>query len=159
MIRPLPWPRTRPVAAVLLLALVNASASAQAPEPAPAPRLVGDAQQGRALLLQRFETGCILCHQLPGLPRGGDLGPALEPVKTRWTADALRNRIADARRFNPQTIMPPYRSTEGLVAVAPAYAGRPVLTEQALEDIVAYLMLEPNPAVGPAPNRTPETQP
>jgi sulfur-oxidizing protein SoxX len=56
-------------------------------------------------------------------------------------AEGLRQRIADARRFNPYTIMPPYLSTEGLQEVAAAYRGQTVLTPQGLDDIVAYLML------------------
>lgn len=107
----------------------------------------GDAERGRSLLLQRFETGCILCHQVPGLRAGGDLGPPLQALGQRFSADQLRDRIADARRYNPQTIMPPYFSTQGLQHVAPAYQGQTVLSEQALEDIVAYLL---NPAAAAA---------
>ena len=36
-------------------------------------------------------------------------------------------------------IMPPLRSTDGLRDVAPAWAGRAALTEEQLDDIVAYL--------------------
>jgi L-cysteine S-thiosulfotransferase len=101
----------------------------------------GDAARGRALLLERQETGCILCHVLPGLPQGGALGPPLSGLGLRYTSDELRLRIADARRYNPETIMPPYFSTEGLRNVARAQAGRTVLSEQALADIVAYLLV------------------
>ncbi len=102
----------------------------------------GDAARGRALLLDRLETGCILCHVLPGLPQGGALGPPLSGLGQRYTSDDLRLRIADARRYNPETIMPPYFSTEGLHNVARAQAGKTVLSEQALADIVAYLLAE-----------------
>ena len=112
---------------------------ALAAPPAPA----GDAARGRALLLQRQDSGCILCHVLPGLPQGGDLGPPLSGLKQRYNRDALRARIADARLGNPDTLMPPYFSTEGLHNVARAQQGRTVLGEQALADIVAYLLAEP----------------
>ena len=105
-----------------------------------------DAARGRALLLQRAETGCILCHAVPGLPQGGSLGPPLNGLGQRYSRSALLLRIADARRFNPDTIMPPYLSTAGLRNVAPAYAGKTVLSEQALADIVAYLLAAPEPA-------------
>ena len=101
---------------------------------------VGDALRGRALLMQRQETGCILCHVVPGLPQGGALGPALNGLAQRYDRDELQGRIADARRFNPQTIMPPYFSTEGLQNVARAQTGRTVLSDQGLADIAAYLL-------------------
>lgn len=115
--------------AVLLIASLTSPAMA-----------AGDAERGRALLLQRHETGCILCHMVPGLALGGAIGPPLLDIAKRLDADALRARIADARRFNPDTVMPPTRSTVGLHNVAAPYSGRSLLTEQALDDIVAYLM-------------------
>lgn len=102
----------------------------------------GDAARGRALLLERLESGCILCHVLPGLPQGGALGPPLGGLGQRYSSDDLRLRIADARRYNRETVMPPYFSTEGLHNVARSHAGRTVLSEQALADIVAYLLAE-----------------
>jgi sulfur-oxidizing protein SoxX len=48
-------------------------------------------------------------------------------------------RIVDASRLNPNTIMPPYYRTEGLTRVAPAYQGKPVLSAEQIEDVVAYL--------------------
>jgi sulfur-oxidizing protein SoxX len=104
----------------------------------------GDVQRGRALLLQRQETGCILCHVVPGLPQGGALGPPLIGLAQRYSSDALQARIADARRFNPDTIMPPSLSTEGLHNVARAQRGKTVLTEQAVADIAAYLLTAPD---------------
>ena len=107
------------------------------------------AERGRTLLLQRHETGCILCHTVPGLPNGGNLGPALTDLGARYSPPELRARIADARQFNPQTVMPPYFSTAGLSRVAPAFAARTILSGQGLDDIVAYLLRAP--AAAPAP--------
>jgi len=116
----------------------------RAAEPAQATaQLQGSADQGRRWLLQRHETGCILCHEVAGIAQGGQIGPPLRDLARRYTAQELSQRIADARQFNPQTIMPPYRSTAGLQHVAPAYQGKPVLTEQALADIVSYLLGSP----------------
>ena len=56
------------------------------------------------------------------------------------TAVQARERISDARRFNRETIMPPYLSSADLHNVAPNYRGRAILTPQALEDIVSYLL-------------------
>jgi sulfur-oxidizing protein SoxX len=35
--------------------------------------------------------------------------------------------------------MPPYYRIDGLKRVAPAYEGKPVLTAEQIEDVVAYL--------------------
>ena len=115
------------------------------PAPAASP------ERGRALLLQRQDTGCVLCHQIPGLPAGGALGPSLQGLSERSTPEQARERIADARRFNPQTIMPPYLSTEGLHKVATPYQGQTVLTPQALDDIVSYLFAKLGGALGATP--------
>jgi sulfur-oxidizing protein SoxX len=125
------------------LAWAWALAAAQAQPATAAPGAVGVAasvERGRLLLANRNESGCVLCHVVPGLPAGGELGPSLAGIAQRSSVDQLRSRIADARRFNPHTIMPPYQSTEGLQGVAAPYQGRPVLSPQGLEDIVAYLM-------------------
>jgi sulfur-oxidizing protein SoxX len=36
--------------------------------------------------------------------------------------------------------MPAYHRTEGLVRVAPAWRGKPVLSAEQIEDVVAFLM-------------------
>jgi sulfur-oxidizing protein SoxX len=51
----------------------------------------------------------------------------------------LRLRIVDPGRVNPSTIMPAYYRTEGLVRVAPAWRGKPVLSAEQIEDVVAFL--------------------
>lgn len=101
----------------------------------------GSPERGKALLLQRQDSGCVLCHQVQGLPAGGALGPSLVGLPERSTKEQARERIADARRFNPQTIMPAYFSTEGLNKVASPYKGQTILTAQGLEDILSYLFL------------------
>ena len=98
------------------------------------------AQRGYQLLLQRQDSGCVLCHRIPGLPVGGDIGPTLQGLSARASAPEVRERIADPRRFNPLTLMPAYLSLTGLTNVAQAYRGKTILTEQGLDDIVAYLV-------------------
>lgn len=100
-----------------------------------------DVERGRALVADRTQSLCLLCHALhsAGDANQGNLAPPLEAVATRLDAKGLRERIADMRRFNPATVMPPFRSTEGLRDVAPAWQGRAALTEQQLDDIVSYL--------------------
>ena len=99
-----------------------------------------NAERGRKLIQNRQETGCVLCHTIPGMKEGGEMGPNLQGLSQRLTADQIRYRIADPRQLNPQTFMPAYFSTQGLNNVAKPLIGKTVLTEQGLEDIVAYLL-------------------
>ena len=46
----------------------------------------------------------------------------------------------DAAKINPETIMPPYYRIDGLARVAPGFRGKPILTAEQIEDVVAYLM-------------------
>ena len=57
----------------------------------------------------------------------------------RLDAAQLRLRLVDPQRFNPDTIMPSYRRTESLRQVAPAWKGRPILSDAEIEDVIAYL--------------------
>ena len=100
----------------------------------------GDAARGRAIVADRARGLCLLCHSAPIPERfQGDLAPPLAGAGARWSVDQLRLRVADARRLNPDTIMPSYLRREGFNRVAPAWRGRPVLEPQEIEDVVAYL--------------------
>jgi len=107
----------------------------------------GDVERGRLLVADRTQSLCLLCHALTaaGDANQGNLAPPLDGLAVRLTPQAMRERIADMRRFNPTTVMPPFRSTEGLRDVALAWAGKPALSEQQLDDIVAYLAALPKP--------------
>jgi sulfur-oxidizing protein SoxX len=74
------------------------------------------------------------------MKEGGEMGPGLNGLSQRMSADQIRQRIADWRAVNPQTFMPAYFSSKGLHNVAKPLVGKTVLTEQGLEDIVAYLL-------------------
>jgi L-cysteine S-thiosulfotransferase len=52
----------------------------------------------------------------------------------------LRLRLVDGLRVNPQTIMPAYHRSDGLVRVGPAWQGKPLLAAQQVEDVVAFLL-------------------
>ena len=110
--------------------------------PEPLDGLAGDAARGRTLVASRQQGLCLLCHRGP-LPEErfqGDLAPDLAGAGTRFSAAQLRLRLVDARRLNPDSIMPPYYRTEGLTRVGPAWQGRTLFTPQQLEDVVAYLL-------------------
>jgi L-cysteine S-thiosulfotransferase len=100
----------------------------------------GDPARGRALVLERSST-CILCHSGPfGEARfRGDLAPSLAGTGNRWSASQLRLRLVDAARINAQTIMPSYHRVDGLTRVGPNWRGKPILSAEQIEDIVAFL--------------------
>jgi L-cysteine S-thiosulfotransferase len=100
----------------------------------------GDAARGRALVLERTST-CILCHSgpFPEEKFQGDLAPDLAGAGTRWSEGQLRLRLVNAARLNPATIMPSYYRVDGLDRVAPAWRGKPILSAEQIEDMVAYL--------------------
>lgn len=101
----------------------------------------GDAARGRDVLLGR-DGNCLLCHAVPeaGGRFMGNLAPPLTGVGARLSAGQLRLRIVDSQRLNRDTIMPPYYRTKGLNQVAEAWRGKPVLSAQQIEDVVAYLL-------------------
>jgi sulfur-oxidizing protein SoxX len=101
---------------------------------------VGDAARGRALIADRTST-CILCHSapLPEVKFQGDLAPSLAGAGSRWSEGQLRLRLVDASRLNPATIMPSYYHVDGLVRVGAAWRGKPILSAEQIEDMVAYL--------------------
>jgi sulfur-oxidizing protein SoxX len=101
----------------------------------------GDPVRGREIVLSR-DSNCTLCHAVPGsdVRFMGNLGPPLAGTGARFTEGQLRLRIADSLRLNPDTIMPSYYRVDGLTGVAAQYRGRPVLSAQQVEDVVAYLL-------------------
>jgi sulfur-oxidizing protein SoxX len=100
----------------------------------------GDAARGRALVLNRVST-CILCHSgpFPEEKFQGDLAPDLAGAGKRWSEGQLRLRLVDGSRLNPATIMPSYYRVDGLQRVGTAWRGKPILSPEQIEDIVAYL--------------------
>jgi len=101
----------------------------------------GDAARGREVVLGR-DSNCLLCHAVPeaGARAMGNLAPPLGGAGARLVEGQLRLRIVDSMRLNPQTIMPSYYRVDGLNQVAAALRGKPVLTAQQVEDVVAYLL-------------------
>lgn len=101
----------------------------------------GDPQRGRRIVRDRETGNCLICHKVPEPDElfQGDLGPDLGGIGKRLTAGQIRLRLVDESRLNPQTLMPPYYRVDGLNRVAARYRGKPVLTAQEIEDVVAYL--------------------
>jgi L-cysteine S-thiosulfotransferase len=102
----------------------------------------GDAARGRAIVGNRQVGLCLLCHSGP-FPEErfqGTIAPDLKGAGARWNEGQLRLRIADASRLNPETIMPPYYRVDGLQRVPASFRGKPVLSAEQIEDVIAYLM-------------------
>jgi L-cysteine S-thiosulfotransferase len=101
----------------------------------------GDPVRGRAIITNRQVGLCLLCHSgpFPEEKLQGTLAPDLKGAGLRSTKGQLRLRIVDASRLNPDTIMPPYYRTDGLARVARLFRGKPILTAEQIEDVVAFL--------------------
>lgn len=101
----------------------------------------GDPTRGRALAVDRTST-CILCHSgpFPEQRFQGDVAPSLTGTGSRWSEGQIRLRLVDASRLNAATIMPSYYRIDGLNRVGRTWQGKPILSAEQIEDIVAYLV-------------------
>jgi sulfur oxidation c-type cytochrome SoxX len=89
--------------------------------------LNGNPKRGKEIAMSKSDRNCATCHQLPGDEWPGTVGNSLLHYKTRgYTDDRVYQQLYDARKFNPNSIMPPFGSHN-------------LLSDQDLRDIVAYL--------------------
>lgn len=110
----------------------------------------GNAEAGLEIMVARGKGNCIACHQVTALeeyPFHGEVGPSLDGVGARWTAEDLRGIVANAKMTFEGTVMPAFYQTDGFTRPGNAYTGKaadgpldPILTAQEIEDVVAYLM-------------------
>jgi len=108
--------------------------------PAPLTAVPGDPVVGEKIVVNRKLGNCLSCHSMPiKAPDQGNVGPSLAGVAATTPVAQLRLRIVNPKLIDPQTIMPAYYRVAGLHDVAPAFAGKPILTAQQVEDVVAYL--------------------
>jgi L-cysteine S-thiosulfotransferase len=124
----------KPALAALVAAMLFAGCASQV-------AANGDVGRGRALVANRQQSMCLLCHQAP-IPEErfqGDLGPSLAGVGARLSAQQLRERLVDSRAVQAESIMPAYGRATGLHNVARRHAGQSIFTEQQLDDVLAYL--------------------
>jgi sulfur-oxidizing protein SoxX len=107
----------------------------------PLTETAGDASRGLAIVAGR-DANCLLCHAVPetGERFMGNVGPPLSGVANRLSAGELRLRVVDPTRVDPAVAMPAYYRVHSLDEVAAAYRGKPILTAQQVEDVVAYLL-------------------
>jgi sulfur-oxidizing protein SoxX len=100
----------------------------------------GEPARGREVVTGR-DANCLLCHAIPetGERFMGNVAPSLSGVAGRLTPGQLRLRVVDPTRLKPDVAMPAYYRTQGLDRVMEPYRGKPVLSAQQVEDVVAYL--------------------
>jgi sulfur-oxidizing protein SoxX len=128
------------IGVVLALALLPYTVVGDA-VPAPLVEAPGDPARGRAVVVSRQRGLCLLCHTGP-FPEErfqGDLAPSLAGVGSRLSEGQIRLRLIDSRRLDPGSIMPSYYRTDGLERVGAAWRGKPVLSAEEIEDVVAFL--------------------
>jgi L-cysteine S-thiosulfotransferase len=112
--------------------------------PEPLTTTPGDAARGQAIVADRQQGLCLLCHTGPfAQPQlHGTLASDLRGAGSRWSEAQLRLRVADSKRLNPDSLMPslhkPPADDRG-ARVGAAWRGKPVLDAQQVEDVVAYL--------------------
>jgi len=102
----------------------------------------GDPKRGAKLVVARKKGNCLACHkiqQLNEFPFHGNVGPELTDVASNLSEGEMRLRLVNPKVVNPETIMPAFYRTEGLHRVMKKFQGKPVLTEQEIEDVIAFL--------------------
>jgi sulfur-oxidizing protein SoxX len=111
--------------------------------PSPLTARPGDASEGAKVVTGRRLGNCLSCHEISALRSEefhGDVGPPLDGVGVRWDAATLRMIVVNAKMvFGPDTVMPAFYRVDGLNRVRAEFAGRPILTAQQVEDVVAFL--------------------
>jgi L-cysteine S-thiosulfotransferase len=111
--------------------------------PAPLTGTPGDPTEGAKVVVERRLGNCLSCHEIDALRREsfhGDVGPPLNGVAGRWDIGTLRMIVVNAKKvFGDETVMPAFYRVDGLNRVRQEFVGKPILTTQQVEDVVAFL--------------------
>jgi len=101
----------------------------------------GDPANGRTVAINRTKGNCLACHAMP-IPEQqfhGETGPSLYGVGNRLSEGELRLQLVNSKVTNENTMMPSFYRTHGFYRPLKKFAGKPILSAQEVEDIVAYL--------------------
>lgn len=83
--------------------------------------------QGFCVVVNRKKGNCMACHALPNMTHG-NIAPPLVAMKQRFPDKAkLREQIYDARKANPDTVMPPYGAHQ-------------ILSSDEIDKVVEYVL-------------------
>src|ERR1700730_2749261 len=111
--------------------------------PAPLTSQPGDPAAGEKVVIDRRLGNCLSCHEISTLgcqQFHGEIGPPLVGAGARWDPAMLRMIVVNPKKvFGPETVLPAFFRIDGLNRVRPEFAGKPILTAQQVEDVVAYL--------------------
>ena len=86
-------------------------------------------KEGRKIAITRKLGNCVSCHFLPDVESPGNAGPNLVESMKNYTEadrDIVRQWIVDPRKFNPDTLMPPFGTNK-------------ILTPEQIDAVVEYL--------------------
>ena len=103
----------------------------------------GDAENGRAVFVDRSLGNCVTCHansDVADVPFHGEVGPTLDGVADRWTEAELRGLVVNSKMMFEGTIMPGFYVKDPAPRVREDLVGKTILTASEVEDVVAYLM-------------------
>ena len=149
----MPIKLAKPVMAALFV-LIAAHVSAQEIAPTdveiadyavatPLTSATGDPVEGAKTFANRGLGNCLACHAVSSFESEqfhGNVGPALDGVADRWSADELRAIVVDAKQlFSEETMMPAFYTLDVGLNPRKDLAGKTILTAQQVEDVVAYL--------------------
>lgn len=103
----------------------------------------GNVADGRKFFVDRKLGNCLACHANSEISEElfhGEIGPPLDGVAERWSAEELRAIVVDSKAvFGPETVMPGFYSLDVGRNVRKDLVGKPILTAEQVESIVAYL--------------------
>lgn len=104
----------------------------------------GDVASGRSWFQDRKLGNCLACHQnddLADQPFHGEVGPELNGVSDRYSEPELRAILVNSKMvFGDESIMPSFYRAKNGARTAEAFQGKPILTAQQVEDVIAYLL-------------------
>ncbi len=103
----------------------------------------GDPANGRKLVANRKKGNCLACHKIEQMKDflfHGEIGPELTDIASNMPVSEMRLRLVNPKIVNPDTIMPAFYKVDGLYRVTKKFQGKPILTAQEIEDVIAFLV-------------------
>ena len=101
----------------------------------------GNVANGRKLAVNRKKGNCLACHVMPISEQSfhGETAPSLYGVGNRLSEGELRLQLVNSKVTNENTMMPSFYRVTGYNRILKKFDGKTILSDQEVEDIVAYL--------------------